>query len=203
MAFIPRILAPGRDHFFLLGPRGTSKTLWSTHHYPQALRIDLLDPEKLRLLSARPERLTELVEGNRAKPQIIIDEVQKLPALLEVVHLLIERKTGQQFILTGSSVASDGHSLVPLLREAPGHAPRDWIYAHRDTSRTVRDQRFKLDSEGGFFEITLDPDQKNRVSPDKRSRHCHRPPRTDYRAGLHPCSSCDGPISRLHTRPHA
>jgi acetylornithine/succinyldiaminopimelate/putrescine aminotransferase len=76
MAFIPRILAPGRDHFFLLGPRGTSKTLWSTHHYPQALRIDLLDPEKLRLLSARPERLTALVEGNRAKPQIIIDEVQ-------------------------------------------------------------------------------------------------------------------------------
>ena len=103
MAFIPRIFMPGRDHFFLLGPRGTGKTLWSTHHYPTALRIDLLDPETLRLLSARPERLTELVEGNRDKPQVIIDEVQKLPALLEVVHLLIERKTGQQFILTGSS----------------------------------------------------------------------------------------------------
>lgn len=103
MAFIPRIFTPGRDHFFLLGPRGTGKTLWTTHHYPKALRIDLLDPETLRLLSARPERLAELVEGNRDKSQIIIDEVQKLPALLEVVHLLIERKTGQQFILTGSS----------------------------------------------------------------------------------------------------
>src|ERR1035441_5326023 len=63
----------------------------------------LLEPETLRQLSARPERLIELVEGNAAKPQVIIDEVQKLPALLEVVHLLIERKTGQQFILTGSS----------------------------------------------------------------------------------------------------
>jgi uncharacterized protein len=104
MAFIPRILMPGvSDHFFLLGPRGTGKTLWSPHHYPKALRIDLLDPETLRLLSARPERLTELVEGNRDKPQVIIDEVQKLPALLEVVHLLIERRTVQQFILTGSS----------------------------------------------------------------------------------------------------
>src|ERR1039458_960606 len=103
MAFIPRIFRPGPEHFFLLGPRGTGKTLWSTHQYPKALRIDLLEPETLRQLSARPERLIELVEGNAAKPQVIIDEVQKLPALLEVVHLLIERKTGQQFILTGSS----------------------------------------------------------------------------------------------------
>jgi predicted AAA+ superfamily ATPase len=103
MAFIPRIFEPGSDHFFLLGPRGTGKTLWCTHHYPHALRIDLLDPEIIRQFSARPERLIELVEGNPAKPQVIVDEVQKLPSLLEVVHLLIERKTGQQFILTGSS----------------------------------------------------------------------------------------------------
>jgi predicted AAA+ superfamily ATPase len=115
MAFISRIFTPGRDHFFLLGPRGTGKTLWSTHHYPRALRIDLLDPETLRLLSARPERLTELVEGNRDKPQVIIDEVQKLPGLLEVVHLLIERKTGQQFILTGSSARKLRRQGVNLL----------------------------------------------------------------------------------------
>ena len=115
MAFIPRFFTPGRDHFFLLGPRGTGKTLWSTHHYPRALRIDLLDPETLRLLSARPERLTELVEGNRDKPQVIIDEVQKLPGLLEVVHLLIERKTGQQFVLTGSSARKLRRQGVNLL----------------------------------------------------------------------------------------
>ncbi|MBL9203566.1 MAG: ATP-binding protein [Opitutaceae bacterium] len=115
MAFIPRIFTPGREHFFLLGPRGTGKTLWSTRHYPRALRIDLLDPETLRLLSARPERLIELVEGNRDKPQVIIDEVQKLPDLLEVVHLLIERKTGQQFILTGSSARKLRRQGVNLL----------------------------------------------------------------------------------------
>jgi predicted AAA+ superfamily ATPase len=103
MAFIPRFLNAGRDHFFLLGPRGTGKTLWCSHRYPDALRIDLLDPAALRQYSAQPERLRELVEANPAKKQIVVDEIQKLPELLEVVHLLIERKTGQQFILTGSS----------------------------------------------------------------------------------------------------
>lgn len=103
MAFIPRFFNVGKDHFFLLGPRGTGKTLWCSHQYPDALRIDLLDPAALRQFSAQPERLRELVEANPKKRQIFIDEIQKLPELLEVVHLLIERKTGQQFILTGSS----------------------------------------------------------------------------------------------------
>lgn len=102
MAFISRFLKPVRSHFFLLGPRGTGKTLWCAHQFPDALRIDLLDPAALRPLTARPERLAELVAGTRKK-QVVIDEIQKLPELLEVVHLLIERKGGQQFILTGSS----------------------------------------------------------------------------------------------------
>jgi predicted AAA+ superfamily ATPase len=63
----------------------------------------MLDPETHRQLAARPERLIEIVSGNLEKKQIVVDEIQKLPELLEVVHLLIERKTGQQFILTGSS----------------------------------------------------------------------------------------------------
>ena len=115
MEFIPRFFVPPRNHFFLLGPRGTGKTLWSRHHYPQALRIDLLDPETLRSLSSRPERLVELVEGNRDKRQVIIDEIQKLPSLLEVIHLLIERKTDQQFILTGSSARKLRRQGVNLL----------------------------------------------------------------------------------------
>ena len=103
MEFIPRFLHSGSEHFFLLGPRGTGKTLWTQHQFPEALRVDLLDPEMHRQLAARPERLIEIVSGNLEKKQIVVDEVQKLPELLEVVHLLIERKTGQQFILTGSS----------------------------------------------------------------------------------------------------
>lgn len=115
MEFIPRIFTPNRGHFFLLGPRGTGKTLWSMRQYPHALRIDLLDPETLRLFSARPERLIETAEANPQKKQIVIDEIQKLPALLEVVHLLIERKTGQQFVLTGSSARKLRRQGVNLL----------------------------------------------------------------------------------------
>ena len=103
MAFTPRIFAPGKDHYFLFGPRGTGKTLWCANFYPNALRIDLLDPETLRQYSAHPERLAEIVAANTGKAQIVIDEIQKLPELLEVVHLLIERNSRQQFILTGSS----------------------------------------------------------------------------------------------------
>lgn len=115
MAFIPRIFSPGKDHFFLLGPRGTGKTLWTKHQYPHALRIDLLDPENLRSFAARPERLIEVVEANPRRAQVIIDEIQKLPALLEVVHLLIERRTGHQFVLTGSSARKLRRQGVNLL----------------------------------------------------------------------------------------
>jgi predicted AAA+ superfamily ATPase len=115
MAFIPRFLNVGRDHFFLLGPRGTGKTLWCAHQYPDALRIDLLDPATLRQLSAQPERLTEMVEANPKRRQVFIDEIQKLPELLEVVHLLIERKAGHQFVLTGSSASKLRRHGVNLL----------------------------------------------------------------------------------------
>jgi predicted AAA+ superfamily ATPase len=115
MAFIPRVLEPGREHFFLLGPRGTGKTLWCAHQYPDALRIDLLDPVVLRLYAARPEHLIEVTAANAHKKQIVLDEIQKLPELLEVVHLLIERKTGPQFILTGSSARKLRRAGVNLL----------------------------------------------------------------------------------------
>lgn len=114
MAFVSRFLTPARDHFFLLGPRGTGKTLWCAHEYPEALRIDLLDPATLRQLSARPEGLVDLVSGTTSN-QIVIDEIQKLPGLLEVVHLLIERRSGRQFILTGSSARTLRRHGVNLL----------------------------------------------------------------------------------------
>jgi len=57
------------------------------------LRIDLLDPAVLRTYSARPEYLKEVVTANSSRKHIVIDEIQKLPELLEVVHLLIECKT--------------------------------------------------------------------------------------------------------------
>jgi len=101
--FIPRLLPAPKAHFFLLGPRGTGKTAWCNSQFKSALRIDLLDAATLREYSSKPERLIQFVSGNAHKKQIVIDEIQKLPQLLDAVHLLIERKDGHQFVLTGSS----------------------------------------------------------------------------------------------------
>lgn len=115
MIFIPRIFRPGDEHFFLLSPRGTGKTSWCLHRYPDALRIDLLEPETLREFAAHPERLQELVKATPRRKHVVIDEIQKLPILLNVVHLLIESKTGHQFILTGSSARKLRREGVNLL----------------------------------------------------------------------------------------
>ena len=115
MESIPRYFIPPADHFFLLGPRGTGKTWLTQRLFPQALRVDLLEPQTLRSLSARPERLRELIWANPEVRQVVIDEVQKLPELLEVVHLLIEDKQGVQFILTGSSARKLRRGGVNLL----------------------------------------------------------------------------------------
>ena len=58
--YVPRILASPKESFFLLGPRGTGKSTWLLHVYPNAVRIDLLQPEQERLYLAAPERLREM-----------------------------------------------------------------------------------------------------------------------------------------------
>lgn len=87
---------------FIFGPRGCGKSTWLKQHLPDALLIDLLEPDVIRTYSAYPERLAEVVHASNKK-DIIIDEVQKLPELLSVVHKLIEEHQDRRFILTGSS----------------------------------------------------------------------------------------------------
>jgi predicted AAA+ superfamily ATPase len=86
-----------------MGPRGTGKTWWTQHHFPQALRFDLLDATVFRELAARPETLRDRIAAHADAKTVIIDEVQKLPELLDEIHLLIEQKLGIRFVLTGSS----------------------------------------------------------------------------------------------------
>ena len=93
---------PGQS-FFLFGPRGTGKSTWLKKAYPHALWIDLLDPESFRFYSAGAERLKEVLDEHPKKKTIVIDEIQKIPELLDVVHSLIEKKKGYQFVMTGSS----------------------------------------------------------------------------------------------------
>lgn len=100
---IPRIFVLPKYSFFLFGPRGTGKTTWLKQNYPDAIWIDLLEPDIFRSYSAHPERLREIVLAYPEKRTVIIDEIQKIPELLSVIHSLIERKLNIQFILTGSS----------------------------------------------------------------------------------------------------
>ncbi len=96
---------PERDSFFLFGPRGTGKSSWVRSHFPDATYIDLLDSETYRRLLTRPNALSDywVPESPQRRPRVvIIDEVQKVPAVLDEVHRLIE-STRVQFVLTGSN----------------------------------------------------------------------------------------------------
>jgi predicted AAA+ superfamily ATPase len=70
---------------------------------PEALVVNLLRPEVYREMVARPERLRELVAAQPDKRDVVIDEVQRVPELLSVVHDLIESGPRRRFVLTGSS----------------------------------------------------------------------------------------------------
>ena len=99
-------LAEGQS-CFLWGPRQTGKSTLLQQRFPQALSYDLLRAGEFRRLSANPGLLGEECEAwARAARQpadpILIDEVQKLPELLDEVHSLISQK-GLRFILCGSS----------------------------------------------------------------------------------------------------
>jgi predicted AAA+ superfamily ATPase len=98
-----RFFTPPRQSFFLFGPRGTGKSTWLHQVMPDALFVDLLQPDVARELSARPERLGDLVRGAPERSSVVIDEVQRVPELLNVVHLLIESRDRRRFVLTGSS----------------------------------------------------------------------------------------------------
>ncbi len=94
----------GTYSIFLFGPRGTGKTSWLKENVPDAFYIDLLDYSFYGQLSSAPNRLDQMIPSG-FQGWIIIDEVQRIPELLNEVHRLIEGKK-YRFILTGSSARS-------------------------------------------------------------------------------------------------
>jgi len=98
-----RFFHPPATSYLLFGPRGTGKSTYLRSFYPEALWLDLLNPETYRTYLTKPERLVELVNGNPGKSVVVIDEIQKVPEILDVVHQLIEQRKDLHFILTGSS----------------------------------------------------------------------------------------------------
>ena len=95
------INAPKNKSFFLFGPRGIGKTTWVRKSFPDAIYIDLLESRLFNELLADPQRLENYIPED-LRDWVIIDEVQKIPSILNEVHRLIESR-GYKFILTGSS----------------------------------------------------------------------------------------------------
>ena len=95
------IKPPGEKSFFLFGPRGTGKSFWVRHAFPEACYVDLLEADHFQELLASPQRLEGKIPPH-FKNWIILDEVQRIPEILNEVHRLIELKR-HRFILTGSS----------------------------------------------------------------------------------------------------
>lgn len=91
----------GRQSFFLFGPRGVGKTAWLRAQFPGALFFDLLDHHVYAQLLAAPERLGDQVPVGQ-KDWVVVDEIQRVPELLNEVHRLIESRR-LKFVLTGSS----------------------------------------------------------------------------------------------------
>jgi uncharacterized protein len=94
--------APGVETFFLWGPRQTGKSTSLRAAYPDAVWIDLLKAEEFRRYLGNPELLRQELPERGEMPFVVIDEVQKLPELLDEVHWLHENRH-VQFALCGSS----------------------------------------------------------------------------------------------------
>ncbi len=130
---LARLLSPPQQSIFLLGPRGTGKSTWIRQILPRAVRYDLLDTSEALRLSRRPSLLYDELKNLRPDTWVVIDEVQKVPALLDEVQRLIE-ESRLRFVLSGSSarkIRSQGVNLLagraltthlyPLVSaEAPG-----------------------------------------------------------------------------------
>ncbi len=92
--------------FFLFGPRSTGKSTLLQKHFPEKshIWINLLNSQVESMLRHNPERLESILDNQKLKTKrmVVIDEIQKIPALLDVIHRLIfEKKI--KFALTGSS----------------------------------------------------------------------------------------------------
>jgi predicted AAA+ superfamily ATPase len=95
-------MAPPKGSFFLFGVRGVGKSTWARERFPDAYLIDLLDESRYHALLANPGLLALELRDLPRQRVVILDEVQRVPALLNEVHRAIETDR-RRFVLLGSS----------------------------------------------------------------------------------------------------
>lgn len=97
-----RTLRPPADSFFLFGIRGVGKSTWARRQFPRAPRIDLLDEGVFQAYLRSPQRFGDELRRHKRGTWVVVDEVQRLPGLLNEIHRAIE-ESGLRFVLLGSS----------------------------------------------------------------------------------------------------
>jgi predicted AAA+ superfamily ATPase len=109
-----RIIKVPEQSFFLLGPRGSGKSTWLRATFPDAHIIDLLSEETYQRLLANPGQFADELRGVPTGRWVIVDEVQRLPNLLNEVHRFMEERR-LKFVLCGSSARKLKRTGVNLL----------------------------------------------------------------------------------------
>jgi uncharacterized protein len=97
-----RLISPPRGSFFLFGVRGAGKSTWVREAFPDAHVVDLLDESKYQILTADPGLLALELAALPASQVVVLDEIQRIPALLNEAHRAIEGKR-RRFVMLGSS----------------------------------------------------------------------------------------------------
>ena len=111
-----RFFTIGDDSCFIFGPRGTGKSTWVKDHLLDCFIINLLDEKTYHRYLANPGFIKEIVLGNQGKfDTFVVDEIQKIPSILDSVHDLIESDKSLRFVLTGSSARKLKRAGVNLL----------------------------------------------------------------------------------------
>lgn len=107
---------PGARTFFLWGPRQVGKTTLLRQTYPEAFWVDLLKADEFRRYATRPEALRLSIQAAGAGPsrQVVVDEIMKVPALLDEVHWMIEN-LDVRFALCASSARKVRRGAAGLL----------------------------------------------------------------------------------------
>src|SRR6266699_5236483 len=139
---LPRILKAPEQSFFLLGPRGSGKSTWLQATFPDAHVFDLLAEETYQRLLANPGLFAAELRALTSNRWVIIDEVQRLPNLLNEVHRFIEAKR-LRFVLCGSSARKLKRADVNLLagralRRAMHPCVPEELGAHFDLDAALR-----------------------------------------------------------------